>query len=85
MTFLCFVGFFQSVKEIYFVLNSEKLNCGQPPTPPTLTLVVPYVFLKFVFWQLWPVGCAGCTDLGCFWQTNLVRNLGSNFLAGQGI
>ncbi len=46
---------------------------------------VPYVFLKFVFRQLWPVGCAGCTDLGCFWQTNLVRNLGSNYLGGQGI
>ncbi len=34
------------------------------------------------FWQLWPVGCAGCTDLGCFWQTTLVRNLGSNFFSG---
>jgi len=42
-------------------------------------LYLQYVFLKFVFWQLWPVGCTGCTDLGCFWQTTLVRNLGSNF------
>jgi len=36
------------------------------------------------FWQIWLVGCAGCTAFGCFWQTNLVRILGSNFLAGQG-
>ncbi len=48
-------------------------------------LIIPYVFWSSFFWQLWPVGCAGCTDLGCFWQTNLVRNLGSNFLAGQGM
>ncbi len=41
-----------------------------------------YVFLKFVFWQHWPDGCAGCTYLGCFWQTTLVRNLGSNFFSG---
>ncbi len=40
---------------------------------------IPYVFLEFVFWQLWPVGCA---DLGCFLQTNLVGNLGSNFFRG---
>jgi len=44
-----------------------------------------YVFLKFVFWQLWLVGCAGCTAFGSFWQTNLVRILGSNFLVGQGM
>jgi hypothetical protein len=46
------------------------------------TLYLPYVFLKFVFWQLWLVGCAGCTAFGCFWQTNLVRILGSNFFCG---
>ncbi len=39
-------------------------------------------FLKYVFCLLWPVGCAGCTDFGCFWQTNLVRHLGSNFFSG---
>ncbi len=36
-------------------------------------------FLSSFFWQLWSVGCAGYTDLGCFWQMHLVRNLGSNF------
>jgi hypothetical protein len=40
---------------------------------------VPYVFLKFVFWQLWPVGCAGCTDLGCFW---LGKKFGQQFFSG---
>jgi hypothetical protein len=30
-------------------------------------LKVPYIFLKFVFWQLWPVGCPGCTVFGCLW------------------
>jgi len=42
--------------------------------------------LKFVFWQHWPVGCAGCTDFGCFWQTSLCTNFGQQFLlAGQGM
>jgi len=31
-----FCWFFQPVKEIYFVLISEKFNCAQPPPPPTL-------------------------------------------------
>ncbi len=43
---------------------------------------VPYVFLKFVFWQLWPVGCAGCTVFGCFWQTSLSWNFGQQFFSG---
>ncbi len=32
-----FCWFFQPVKEIYFVLIWEKMNCAQPPTPPTLS------------------------------------------------
>jgi len=45
MACLCFVDFSASERnlpnyielfEIYFVLISEKLNCAQPPTPPTL-------------------------------------------------
>jgi len=43
---------------------------------------IPYVFLKFVFWQLWPVGCAGCKVFGCFWQTRLCWNLGQQFFSG---
>ncbi len=27
--------------------------------------------LNSFFWQLWLVGCAGCTVFCCFWQTNL--------------
>jgi len=33
------------------------------------------------FWQLWPVGCAGCTVFGCLWQTSLCWNFGHNFFA----
>jgi len=44
------------------------------------------MFFEGFFWQLWLVGCAGCTSFGCFWQTNLVKILGSNFfLEGQGM
>jgi len=34
------------------------------------------------FWQLWLVGCAGCTVFGCFWQTNLCTNFGQQFFSG---
>ncbi len=34
------------------------------------------------FRQLWLVGCAGCTVFGCFWQTNLCKNFGQQFLSG---
>jgi len=42
------------------------------------------------FWQVWPIGCAGCSFLGLDWQSNLhgiigIKVLGSNFLAGQGM
>ena len=46
------------------------------------SFVIPYVFLKFVFWQLWPVGCAGCTVFGCLWQTSLCWNFGQQFFRG---
>ena len=45
-------------------------------------LHLPYVFLKFVFWQHLPVGSAGCTDFGCFWQTSLCTNFGQQFFSG---
>jgi len=45
---------------------------------PSLRLKVHKILLV----NIRPVGCAGCTDLGCFWQMTLVRNLGSNFFSG---
>ncbi len=39
-------------------------------------------FWSLFFWQHWPVGCAGCTDLGCFWQTSLCTNFGQQFFRG---
>ncbi len=42
-------------------------------------------FRSSFFWQLWPVGCAGCTVFGCFWQFGrqlCVGILGSNFFSG---
>jgi len=32
--------------------------------------------------QLWPVGCAGYTVFGCFWQTSLCWNFGQQFFSG---
>jgi hypothetical protein len=44
------------------------------------SLILPYYFLKFVFWQLWPVGCAGCTDFGClFLADKLGKKFGQQF------
>jgi len=43
---------------------------------------ISYVFWKFVFWQLWLVGCAGCTAFGCFRQTNLRKKCGQQFFSG---
>ena len=42
---------------------------------------ISYVCLKFVFWQLWPIGCAGCTVFGRFWQTKLCDNFGQQFFS----
>jgi len=39
-------------------------------------------FWRSFFWQLWLVGCAGCTVFGCFWQTNLCTNFGQQFFSG---
>jgi len=60
-----------------------------------ITSILPLAFATISFRQQFQtqtlrskfviVGCAGCTAFGCFWQTNLVRILGSNFLAGQGM
>jgi len=44
------------------------------------TLEVPDMFEVHFFWQLWLVGCAGCKVFGCFWQTNLCKNFGQQFL-----
>ena len=39
-------------------------------------------FWSSFFWQLWPVGCAGCTVFGCLWQTSLCWNFGQQFFRG---
>ena len=33
------------------------------------------------FWQLWLIGCAGCTVLGHFWKTHLCENFGQQFFS----
>ena len=40
-----------------------------------------FIFLKFVFLQHWPVGCAGCSVLGQHWQTNLYDSFGQQFFS----
>ncbi len=39
-------------------------------------------FWSSFFWQLWQVGCAGCTVFGCLWQTSLCWNFGQQFFRG---
>jgi len=39
-------------------------------------------FFKFVFWQLLAFGCAGCSVIGWYWQTEFWAVF---FLAGQGM
>jgi len=43
MTVSYFVDFCPPLKEVEFVLISEKLNCAQPPTPPTLLKLRSYI------------------------------------------
>jgi len=51
----------------------------------SLPITVCFFEVRF-FWQLWLVGCTGCTVFGCLWQTSLCWIFGQQFfLAGQGM
>jgi hypothetical protein len=65
-----------------FFLKSASKSSFSFLRPQSWTLYCMF-FEKFVFFgSFGKLACAGCTVLGCLWQTSLCRNFGQQFFSG---
>ena len=63
------------IRSLNVSTNATKF-CPQP-SPSAVSANT--FFIKYVLWNLWPIGCVRCSVLGLHWQTYLYKSFGQQF------